>query len=694
VKVDKKYRLSYTNKAKEIVDQMTLEEKVYLMSGNIFMEDILKAREQGIHYNLTPYEAGGNERFNVPEMKFIDGPRGVVAGTGRSTCFPVSMARGATFDKNLEERIGKAIGKEIRAFGGNLFGGVCINLPRNPGWGRSQEVYGEDSFHLGSMGSALVKGVQSENVIACIKHYALNSMENARFKVNVIADKRTEREVYLSHFKDAIDAGAASFMSAYNKYQGTYCGHNDYLLNQVLKDEWDFDGFVISDFLYGIRDTEEAANGGMDIEMHITQYFGDKLIDAVKNGQVSEDRINNAAIRIVRTLLAFTEADDKEYGEELIGCKEHIALALEAAEKSITLIKNKENVLPFSVTNVSRVAVIGKLGNKENIGDHGSSRVYPEYVISPLEGIKRIVPNSEVVFDDGTDREQAIAVAKSADAVVFVVGFDYDDEGEFISYRNNGKKGVTAIGGVFDAAGGDRKKSLGLHKDEIELIKTVGPVNKNSVAVLIGGNMIMLEDWKNDVSAILMAYYPGMEGGTAIAETLFGKVNPGGKLPFVIPADENHLPQIDWEAEEITYDYYHGYTKLEKEGIEPSLPFGFGLSYTTFDIINASFTVVDEKIFAKCDVTNTGIRGGDEVVQMYVGFKNSKIDRQVKVLRGFERMNLAPGETKAVEISCPIEKVKWFNPDSDSWELEHMEYEIYIGNSSLEKDLIQGKVTL
>ncbi|MES0857015.1 glycoside hydrolase family 3 C-terminal domain-containing protein [Geobacillus sp. G4] len=692
MKVNKQYRLSYTSRAQEIVNQMTLEEKVYLMSGKVSMEQMVDDFSNGKHYNWIPYPAGGNERLGVPEMKFVDGPRGVVSGN--STCFPVTVARGATFDKDLERRIGQAIGKEIRAHGGNLFGGVCINLPRNPGWGRSQEVYGEDSFLLGAMGSALVEGVQGENVIACIKHYAFNSMENARFKVNVKADKRTEREVYLAHFKDCVDAGAACVMSAYNLYQGVHCGHSDYLLNQVLKNEWDFDGFVISDFIWGVKDTVEAANGGMDIEMCHTKYFGEKLIEAVKNGQVSEETINKAALRIVRTLLAFTEADSKEYSKDLIGCKEHINLALEAAEKSMTLLKNDQNVLPFSKEKTKRIAVIGKLGNQENIGDHGSSRVFPEYVVTPLEGIKRIAVNSEVIFNDGQDLLKAKELAKTVDAVIFVVGYNHDDEGEFIENADDTNTSQIIGEGHRFAAGGDRKGSLGLKRDEIKLIKEVGPLNKNSVVVLIGGSMIMIEEWKNDVSAILMAYYPGMEGGTAIAKTLFGDVNPGGKLPFVIPAHESDLPQTDWEATEITYEYYHGYAKLEKEGKSPSLPFGFGLSYTTFSISNARFEVRNNQIIASCEVENTGNREGDEVVQMYIGFSQSKVDRPVKVLRGFERVSLKPGEKKVVSIACPIEKIKWFNPDTNKWELEMMDYEVYIGNSSDSKDLIAGKVSI
>ena len=252
----KEFRLLQDADAQRIVAKMSLEEKIRLMSGHVSLLKLAFDVSIGPGLNAAPYEGSGNKRLGVPPIKFCDGTRGVVCG--HSTCFPVSMGRGASFDTELEERVGNAIGKEVRAAGGNFYGGVCINLPYNPGWGRSQEVYGEDSFHIGTMGSALVRGVQKHNVIACIKHFAFNSMENMRFKVNIKASKRTEREVFFPHFKMCIDAGAASVMSAYNKYQGIYCGHNDYLLNQVLKNEWGFDGFVISDFIYGVKDTVQG----------------------------------------------------------------------------------------------------------------------------------------------------------------------------------------------------------------------------------------------------------------------------------------------------------------------------------------------------------------------------------------------------------------------------------------------------
>lgn len=688
MKCDKEYRLSYTERAKKIVDSLSLEEKVSLMSGKVTLESMLAEMQTNpdAHYNHVPYPAGGLKEHQIPPMLFCDGPRGVVCGKGKSTCFPVPMLRGASFDIELERKIGQAIGKEVRAFGGNLFAGVCINLPYNPGWGRSQETYGEESFHVGEMGKALLTGVQDVNVIACVKHYAFNQMEISRFKVSVDCDKRTEREVFLPHFKKCVDAGAGAIMSSYNLYKGTHCGHHDYLLNQVLKKEWGFDGFVMSDFGWGIRDTVEAANGGQDMEMCGTEYFGDKLVQAVRDGKVPESKIDDSALRIIRTLLAFTEADHETYDESVIGCKEHVALALQSAREGITLIQNREKVLPLDRKKLKKLVVLGKLGNKENTGDHGSSRVYPAYTVTPLQGIANLAPNVDVVYYNGENLEHSKELAAEADAVVFVVGYDHNDEGEFISEEQSENYTGTM--------GGDRVKSLGLHEDEIQLLNEVGPVNRNSVAVLIGGNMIMMEEWKDSVSAVLMAYYPGMEGGTAIAEILFGDVNPSGKLPFVIPHKETDLPQVNWNTTSQYYDYYHGYAKLDKENVEPAVPYGFGLSYTQFEIGDAAVESDGNYVKASCKITNTGDREGTEVLQMYVGFENSKVDRPVKLLRGFKRVSLQKGESKYVEISCPLEELMWYNPEKQKFEFEAMEYQVYIGTSSDKKDLLCKNIFL
>lgn len=684
--IDKSYRLSLTDKAKKIVSELTLNEKISLMSGKVFVLEMLYNFSGEKHYNYVPYPAGGIADKGIPQMLFCDGPRGVVCGNGRSTCFPSPILRGASFDIELEEKIGQAVGEEVRAYGGNLFAGICINLIYHPGWGRSQESYGEDSYHLGQMGSAMVRGVQKEHVIPCIKHFAFNSMENSRFKVNIECDKRTEREVFLPHFKKCIDNGAAAVMSSYNLYNGAHCGQNEYLLKDILKGEWDFDGFTMSDFIWGITDTVEAANNGQDIEMCDTHFYGDNLIRAVDEGRVSEDNINESAIRIVRTLLAYIESDQKIYPMDVVGCKEHVTLALESAQKGITLLKNENGLLPINREKAENIVVLGKLANMENTGDWGSGRVYPPYVITPLQGIAMAAGNRKIIFNDGSDIEHAKFLAQKADYLIFVVGYNHDDEGEYISHEE--------VGDIMDSVGGDRTKSLGLRADEVRLIKEVAPKNPNSAVVLIGGGMIMVEEWKDYVSSILMAYYPGMEGGTAIGQILFGDVNPSGKLPFVIPKSEEDLPNINWDTDCQKYNYFHGYTKLDREMLEATYPYGFGLSYTEFTINHVSFSLKDNYIEAKCDVKNIGSYAGDQVIQLYVGFSKSLIPRPVKVLKGFQRVSLKPGRKKTVTIRTPVEELMWFNEKNNEWELEHITYDLYLGTSSSMKDLARGEISL
>lgn len=687
--ISKEKRLRYTKQAVQLLKELSLEEKVFMMSGNKEARELIAETQANgeQHYNYIPYPAGGIAAKKIPAMKFVDGPRGVVCDTGKTTCFPVSMLRGASFDTDLEEQIGHAIGLETKAYGGNTFAGVCINLPYNPGWGRSQETYGEESFHLGQMGSALVTGVQAESVIACVKHYAFNSMECARFKVNIEMDKRTEREVFLAHFKDCIDAGAASIMSAYNLYQGVACGHSNYLLNQVLKEEWDFDGFVMSDFFWGIRETVAAANGGQDIEMCTTEWFGSKLVDAVRNGDVSEQTIDEATLRILRTLLAFEATLQKETIEKtVVGSEKHRQLALQSAREGITLLKNSNQTLPLETKKTRKIVVFGKLADMEVTGDQGSSAVRPAYVITPLQGIANAFPKAEVIQYEGQDVEHAQKLAAMADATIFVVGYNHNDEGEFVS--KNEETNYTG------ARGGDRIHGLGLHAEDEQLIEEVGPINPNSTVVLIGGNTIMMTQWEDKVNAIIMAYYPGMEGGTALGEILAGQVNPSGKLPYVIPYAESDLPQVDWQTDHQVYDYYHGYAKLEKEGVAALRPYGYGLSYTTFELSAVAFSKTEKQINAKAMIKNMGRCAGTEVVQLYVGFTQSKVDRPVKLLRGFQRVTLESNQIKSVDISCPIEKLKWFNPGTNQWELEAMTYEIYLGTSSANDDLTMGQLTL
>jgi beta-glucosidase len=650
-----------------VVRQLSLREKVHQMTGSSSLLKLGLDAYLFRHYGRTANAAGGLKRFGVPPVLFSDGPRGVVMN--HSTCFPVSMARGASWDPELEEKIGEAIGRELRALGANFYGGVCINLLRHPAWGRAQETYGEDPFHLATMGAALLRGVQRHNVMACAKHFACNSIENARFKVDVQAEERTLREVYLPHFRACVEAGVASVMGAYNKLNRHYCCESPYLLKKVLREDWGFQGFVVSDFVFALHDTRAAASSGLDIEMPSPRFYGQKLLEAVRSGRVSQADVDEAQRRILRTVVRFATAEDPQsYSKRLVCSPEHIELALEAAEKSMVLLKNEGDVLPFDRKEIRRLAVVGRLADRPNIGDYGSSRVHPPYAVSPMEGLRDFLGGSvEIRYADGSNLREAQALAAWADAAVLVAGYDHRDEGEYI-------EGQTGRGGDRD--------SLSLHTDEIELIRMAAGENKACAVVLVGGSAIMMEEWKDAVPAILMSWYGGMEGGTALARTLFGEANPGGKLPFVIPESARDLPFFDRNADTIEYGYYHGYTLFDKKSVKPAFPFGFGLSYTTFTFGSPKLTQEPDKLKVAVDVTNEGSRAGEEVVQLYVGAPESTIDRPVKLLRGFRRIFLKPGERTQVAFEVPLHTLAWYNPQRSAWELENTRYAVYLGSSS------------
>ena len=659
----------------QALEEMSLQEKVDLMSGRDFLKILVKDR--GIGKSVFP--AGGVERLRIPPLLFTDGPRGVVIPG--STCFPVSMARGASWDTNLEEEVGEVIGKEVRAHGGNLYGGVCINLLRHPAWGRAQETYGEDPYHLGELGSALMRGVQKHNVMATIKHFAANSIEYSRFKVNVKMNERTLREVYLPHFKRCVENGCATVMSAYNKVNGAYCGHNSHLLRDILKQDWQFEGFVHSDWMDGLYDTIAGIEGGLDVEMPIAKYYGKKLIKAVEGGEVPMDLIDDSVRRIINTILQFTtKADPQQYSKELIGSEDHIKLARKVAEKSMVLLKNSNDLLPLDPNEVSKLAVIGKLADLKNTGDHGSSNVHQGNIITPLSGITNLIGDKiEIVYNVGTDIEEVKEVAQNTDAVVVIVGYTYRDEGEYIRQ--------------FIRKVGDRE-SLKLTEHDKDLILALSEQNEKIIVVLVGGSAIIMEQWIDKAKAILMAWYSGMEGGSALANILFGKVNPSGKLPFTIPKKESDLPFFKAHIDEIEYGYYHGYTLMDKNGLNPRFPFGFGLSYTQFKYDNLTLISLEDKIIASIDITNTGKREGEEIVQLYVGFEHSNIERPKKLLKGFHKVLLTPNQTQRVSIEFSIKDLGWYNPETKIWVLEDIKYTIYMGGSSKQEDLLADQIKI
>jgi beta-glucosidase len=658
-----------------ILAAATLQEKVGMMSGHGFFKAF---REDGGRFGARPYRAGGGiERLGVPAFWFTDGPRGVARGN--STCFPCTMARGASFDSDLERRIGEAMGIEVRAQGCNLSGAVCINLLRHPGWGRAQETYGEDSHHLGVMGAALGQGIQAHNVCATIKHFALNSMENARFTVNVKVDERTLHEVYLPHFKACLDAGVASVMSAYNKVNGEYCGQDRVLLTDVLRGEWQFGGFVHSDWVKGVYQPYGAA-AGLDVENPEPLVFGDKLVAAVESGAIAPEVIDRACRRILTTLYRFACAEDPlpDYPDSLVACDAHRALALEAAEKSAVLLRN-EGVLPLDRTRTRRLAVLGRLAGIENTGDNGSSRVRPPYVVTALQGLTDYLGPAAIVTANETDLAAAAIAAASADAVVVVAGYTAREEGEYIP--GDIDLGQAGLSGGKAALGGDRR-DLRLPAAQVDLIRVAADSGRPLIVVLVAGSAVLVEEWHEHAGAILQTFYSGMAGGTALARLLFGEVSPGGKLPFTVARDPADYPPFDPDSTEVEYGYWHGYALFDRSGAKPRYPFGHGLSYASFAYRALSARVASQSIAVSVAVTNTSDMTADEVVQVYVGPPGLAAERPVRMLKAFGRVSLAPGETRIVDLDVPLASLQWRDPLTRQWQIEPGTYRLFAGGGS------------
>jgi len=667
-----------------ILAEATLAEKVGMMSGRGFFQAY---RDDNKLWGARPYRAGGGiERLGVPCFWFTDGPRGVARG--QSTAFPCTMARGATFDTDLERRIGEAMSLEIRAQGCNLSGAVCINLLRHPAWGRAQETYGEDSFHLGAMGAALGGGLQTHNVCATVKHFAVNSMENARFTVDVRVDERTLHEIYLPHFKACLDAGVASVMSAYNRLNGEYCGQNRHLLTDILRGEWGFSGFVHSDWVMGVYQTYGAA-AGLDVENPEPRVWGEKLVAAVEAGHVEPQVIDTACRRILTTLYRFACAEDPlpAYPISLVACDAHVALAREAAEKAAVLLEN-DGVLPLDPATTRTVAVLGRLARLANTGDNGSSRVRPPHVVTALEGIEQRLGAGRVLTGDESDLAATRAAADAADAIIVIAGYTAEEEGEFIP----GDLTLQGDGTPRKPIGGDRL-DLGLPDAQVALIDAAAASGKPVVVVLVAGSAVLVEAWRGQANAILQSFYAGMAGGTALARLLFGDVSPSGRLPFTVARDPGHYPYFDRDAARIDYGYWHGYAKFEAEALTPRYAFGHGLSYTSFSYRALRVRRAAAAIEVSVAVRNDGAIAADEVVLCFVGVPGTVRPRAVKSLKAFARVTLAPGETRVVRMTVALDDLRYRDPATRGWKLESGTHRIVIARSAVE-ELLSADIRL
>jgi beta-glucosidase len=533
-------------------------------------------------------------------------------------------------------------------------------------------------------------------------------MENARFKVDVTAGERALHEVYLPHFKRVVDEGVASVMSAYNSLNGEWCGENRELLTTILREEWGFEGFVISDFQFGLRDAVKSVEAGLDIEMPYMQQRMERVPKAVADGTLSVEVVDRCVERIVATLLRFAHAFDRERDSSVLACEAHRALAREAARKTFVLLRNEGDLLPLDPSKLRRVAVIGELAAKPNIGDGGSSDVHPPHVVTPLEGLRDALPDTEIVHVDGGDLAEAAAAAKDCDVAIVVVGYTKRDEGEYIDMAGVSslfhlfppmtdpginerlQKAIARVGETLGggfAPGGDRARVTLSETDE-NLIEAIAAANPRTIVAVMGGSAVVMERWRLRVPVILLLWYPGMEGGHAIADVVLGKAEPGGRLPFAIPTTPDHLAHFDRDADREVYDLWHGQWKLDSDGNAPAYPFGFGLSYTKFSLSKAivsnppdhqALKPSDRRVrdvSIRVTVTNTGKRPGSEVVQVYAGLPSSRFERPPRRLVGFGRIELAAGASRELEV--PISLQTLAVRQNGKWVIEAGRYEIRV----------------
>jgi beta-glucosidase len=474
--------------------------------------------------------------------------------------------------------------------------------------------------------------------------------------------------------------------------------------------QWGFQGFVQTDWIWGLRDAKKGALAGQQLEMPFQNQFHRFLPGLIKRGEVSAAVVEEAGLRILRQRVRFGSGrNPADYKPDVIGCEAHRNLAREAAGKSIVLLKNDGGMLPLR--DITNLTVIGRLADTPNTGDGGSSSTQPAYVVTLLDGLRAAASTGYIIrYDEGRDPARAAAAAKFADVAICVVGYDHSDEGEFVP-RESGPwndhfpkaapdeelfaRRIAEARTAFPSTFAHDRSSLRLHPDDEVLIQTVAAANPRTVVAIMGGSAVVTESWRDKAAAILMLWYPGMEGGRAFADILLGRINPSGKLPCIFPKRAEDLPAFDNTAAKVTYDLWHGYRKLERDRALPAFPFGFGLSYTTFSL--DKLRLAESRIGSKgtlavtAELTNTGDRAGEEVVQLYVGARTSKVARAAKELKGFAKIALAPREKRLVRVAIPATDLAYYN-EPEGWVVEPGEYEVILGRHSLDEKALRAQV--
>ncbi len=704
-------------RVKDALNRMTLEEKVKMIHAQ------------------SKFSSAGVPRLGIPEVWATDGPHGIrpevlwdewdQAGWTNDSCiaYPALTCLSATWNPEMSHLYGKSIGEEARYRKKDILLGPGVNIYRTPLNGRNFEYMGEDPYLSATMVVPYIKGVQENGVAACVKHYALNNQEFNRHTTNVQLSDRALYEIYLPAFKAAVQEGGTwSIMGSYNLYQGQHACHNKHLLKDILRDEWGFDGVVVSDW-GGVHNTEQAIHNGMDLEFgswtnglstgtrnaYDNYYLAFPYLKLIKEGKVGTKELDEKVSNVLRLIFRTSMEPHKPFGS--LGSPEHGQAGRQIAEEGIVLLQNNDNILPIDLNKTKKIAVIGENAIKMMTVGGGSSSLKVKYEISPLDGLKsRVGSKAEVVYargyvgdptgeyngvktgqdlkDNRSEDEllaEALQVAKDADYVIFFGGLN----------KSNHQ----------DCEDSDRA-SLGLPYAQDRVISELAKVNmnKNLIVVNISGNAVAMP-WVNEVPAIVQGWFLGSEAGTALASVLVGDANPSGKLPFTFPAkledvgahklgeypgNKEELAQSKHRGDTINEiyreDIFVGYRWADKEKIKPLFPFGHGLSYTTFAYGKPSADkktmTADDTISFTVNVKNTGTREGQEVVQLYISDKKSSLPRPVKELKGFQKVKLAPGEEKAVTLTIDKKALSFFDDAKHEWIAEPGKFEAVIGSSS------------
>jgi beta-glucosidase len=659
-----------TDKIQTILAEMTLEEKAALCTG------------------AGPWTSVPIERLGVPELTVSDGPHGVrraidahaiVTESVPATCFPTASCLASTWDIDLLHKMGVALAEECIALNVDVILGPGVNMKRSPLGGRNFEYFSEDPFLAGELAASMIDGVQSKGVGTSLKHYAANNQEYQRFSISAEIDERTLREIYLPAFEKAVKQSKPwTVMCSYNKLNGVFASEHSYLLNDILKNEWGFEGLVVSDW-GAVRDRVAALKGGLDWEMPgPRQQRVQAVVEAVRSGELEQSVLDESVRRILRIL--FMAQETPKNGSFDIDA--HHQLARKIASEGMVLLKNN-GLLPLG--GQPRIAVIGRAAKEAHFQGGGSSHINPTQVSAPFDEIQALAETTELTYAEGYPADnsfnqelidQAVRLAQAAQVAILVIALPSFKESE-----------------------GYDRRDLDLTDQQIALIQAVGRAQPNTVVALNNGAPLAMSAWIEDVAAVLEGWMMGQAGGGAIADILFGKVNPSGKLAETFPLKLTDTPaHINWPGDAGKVHYgeglYIGYRYYDAREMPVLFPFGYGLSYTSFAYSNprlsaSKFKDVDG-VVVTVDVTNAGQVAGKEIVQVYVHDRQSTLARPPKELKGFAKLELQPGETKSVSIKLDLRAFAYYHPEHKQWVTEDGEFEILIGASAAD---IRGRVT-